>query len=80
MPSGSARGAAGSIPVGGGGMMGAPMAGAGHAAGGGGAHTAASFLHTTDQGGKVVGNRSTVAPPVIGETDPNDTPDIELRI
>jgi hypothetical protein len=75
---GPMRAATTSMPIGGGGMMGAPLAGAGH--GSGGAHTAASFLQTTDQGGKVVGNRSTVAPPVIGETDPNDTPDIELRI
>jgi hypothetical protein len=59
------------------GMMGAPLAGANSA---GGAHSAASYLHTSDQGGKVVSDRSTVAPPVIGEADPNDTPDIELRI
>jgi hypothetical protein len=66
-------------PMGGGGMMGgAPLAGAGN--GHNGAHTAASFLHTSDQGGKVVGGHTTVAPPVIGETDPNETPDIELRI
>jgi len=80
MPAASARPAAGGMPAGGGGMMGAPLAGAGHANGAGAAHTAASYLHTSDQGGKVVGGRNTVAPPVIGEVDPNDTPDIELRI
>ena len=79
-PVGAGRPSAAGMAMGGGGMMGAPLAGAGHAAGGG-AHTAASFLTTSDQGGKVVGNRSsTVAPPVIGEADPNDAPDIELRI
>ncbi len=78
-PVGASRPSAAGMAMGGGGMMGAPLAGAGHAAGGG-AHTAASFLTTSDQGGKVVGNRSTVAPPVIGEADPNDAPDIELRI
>jgi hypothetical protein len=77
MPAAATRPATGGIPVGGAGMMGAPLAGAASA---GGAHTAASYLHTSDQGGKVVGDRSTVAPPVIGEVDPNDTPDIELRI
>jgi hypothetical protein len=80
MPAGAARPAASSVPVGGGGMMGAPLAGAGHGAGAGGAHTAASFLQTADHGGKVVGGRNTVAPPVIGEVDPYDTPDVELRI
>ena len=64
--------------MGGSGMMGAPLAGAGNATGG--AHTAASYLHTSDQGGKVVKDLGTVAPPVIGEADPNDAPDIELRI
>lgn len=75
------RPAGGGMPMGGGGMMGAPLGGAGQAgAAGGGAHTAASFLHTSDQGGKVVGGRTTVAPPVLGEVDPYDIPDIELRI
>jgi hypothetical protein len=77
MPAATTRPTTGGIPMGGAGMMSAPLAGA---AGNGGAHTAASYLHTSDQGGKVVTDRSTVAPPVIGETDPNDTPDIELRI
>jgi hypothetical protein len=62
-------------------MMGAPMAGAGVA--GGGAvtdHNAAAFLHTSDQGGDIVGDLGTVAPPVIGEADPHESTDIELRI
>jgi hypothetical protein len=73
----------GGTPMGGAGMMGgAPLGGASNAAsaGGSGAHTAASFLHTSDQGGKVVGGRTTVAPPVLGEADPYELPDIELRI
>jgi hypothetical protein len=57
-------------------MMG-PLAGATNA---GGAHNAASYLRTSDQGRKLVGDRGTVAPPVIGEVDPYDIPDIELRI
>jgi hypothetical protein len=80
MAAAATRPATGGMPVGGAGMMGAPLAGAAGAASAGGAHTAASYLHTSDQGGKVVGDRYTVAPPVIGELDPTDTPDIELRI
>jgi hypothetical protein len=80
MPVGSTRASVAAIPAGGGGMMGTPLMGAGQGAGAGGAHTAASFLHTADHGGKVVGDRNTVAPPVIGEVDPYETPDIELRI
>ncbi|MGE2817441.1 hypothetical protein ACQI5H_20185 [Mycobacterium heidelbergense] len=80
MAAGSARAPMGAMAAGGGGMMGAPFAGAGQGANNGGAHTAASYLHTSDQGGKLVGGSSTVPPPVIGEIDPNDTPDIELRI
>lgn len=77
----SPRVAAAGMPMAGGGMMGgAPLAGAGHAASAGGAHTAASFLHTSDQGGKLVGGRDTVAPPVIGEVEPSEISDIELRI
>ena len=77
MPTAATRPVTGGYGGGAGMMGGAPFAGA---AGTGSAHTAASYLHTSDQGGKVVGDRSTVAPPVIGEADPNDTPDIELRI
>jgi hypothetical protein len=43
-------------------------------------HTAASFLHTTDQGGEIVGDLGNAAPPVLGEADPNEPPDVELRI
>lgn len=77
-PSAAVRPAAAAMPMTGAGAMGAPLSGAGHA--NGAAHTAASYLHTSDQGGKVVKDSSTVAPPVIGEADPNDAPDIELRI
>lgn len=67
----------------GGGMMGGapygPMAGQG-AQNSSNSHTAASFLHTTDQGGQIVGDLGTAAPPVLGEADPNEPPDVELRI
>lgn len=70
--------------MGGGGMGGAGMMGAGHGAGkagvDGSGHNAAAFLHTSDQGDEIVGDLGNVAPPVIGEIDPNDSPDIELRI
>ena len=63
---------------------GAGMMGAGHGAGkagvDGSGHNAAAFLHTSDQGDEIVGDLGNVAPPVIGEIDPNDSPDIELRI
>lgn len=64
------------------GMMGAPyapMAGQG-ANSSSNTHSAASFLHTTDQGGEIVGDLGTSAPPVLGESDPNEPPDVELRI
>lgn len=65
------------------GMMGgapyAPMAGQG-AHNSSNSHTAAAFLHTTDQGGEIVGDLGTAAPPVLGEADLNDPPDVELRI
>jgi hypothetical protein len=77
MASASTRPAMVIMPLRGGGMMGAPLAGANDA---GGAHYAASYLRTRDRGDKVIGSSSPVAPPVIGEADPNDTPDIELRI
>lgn len=74
--------ASGGSGMGGAGMMGAPYA---PMAGHGGAnssntHTAASFLHTTDKGGEIVGDLGTSAPPVLGESDPIDPPDVELRI
>jgi hypothetical protein len=56
-----------------------PMAGQG-AQNSSNSHTAASFLHTTDQGGEIVGDLGTAAPPVLGEADPNESPDVELRI
>jgi uncharacterized protein YukE len=67
------------------GMGGAPMMGGGplaHAAksSAGSGHNAASFLHTSDQGGEIVGDLGSVAPPVIGEMDVRHLPDIELRI
>ncbi|WKG03099.1 hypothetical protein [Mycolicibacterium sp. HK-90] len=66
------------------GMMGggpyAPMGGQGANASSSNNHTSASFLHTTDQGSEIVGDLGTVAPPVLGEADPYQTPDVELRI
>jgi hypothetical protein len=63
----------------GGGAPYGPMAGQGtnHSSN---SHTAAAFLHTSDQGGEIVGDLGTAAPPVLGEADPNETPDVELRI
>ena len=76
--------AGGAGVAGGGGMMGgggmAPGAGAGRAGADGSGHNAATFLHTSDQGDEIVGDLGNVAPPVIGEVDPHDSPDIELRI
>nr|WP_090278857.1 hypothetical protein [Mycolicibacterium komanii]CRL74515.1 NPL/P60-family protein membrane protein [Mycolicibacterium komanii] len=69
--------------AGGGGMMGAPyapMAGAGQGANSSNSHTAATFLHTTDKGGEIVGDLGNTAPPVLGAPDPNEPPDVELRI
>jgi hypothetical protein len=75
------RGAA-AAGTGGAGMMGAPyapMAGQGANASANN-HTAASFLHTSDQGGEIVGDLGTATPPVLGEADPTEPPDVELRI
>ena len=74
------RGAATGGAAGAGMMGGAPMAPFGARAGSEGSHTSASFLHTTDQGGEIVGDLGTAAPPVLGEADPNERPDVELRI
>jgi hypothetical protein len=60
-------------------MGGAPM-GAGARAGAGRSHSAAAFLHTSDQGDEIVGDLGSVAPAVLGHTDPVASPDIELRI
>ncbi|WP_155769435.1 hypothetical protein [Mycobacterium asiaticum] len=67
--------------MGGAGMMGAAGAHGGKA-GASGSHSAASFLHTTDQGGEIVGDLGHVSPAVIGDTNinPDDNPDIKLRI
>jgi hypothetical protein len=67
--------AAGGAPVAGG----APM---GHHAGAGadGRHTAASYLHTADQGEQIVGRPGSVAPAVVGELPTDSAPDIDLRI
>jgi hypothetical protein len=67
------------------GMGGAPMVGGAPVGHGGKAgvdrgHSAASFLHTADQGDEIVGDLGSVAPPVIGELGANDGSDIELRI
>ena len=63
----------------GGGAPYGPMAGQGanHSSN---SHTAAAFLHTSGQGGEIVGDLGTAAPPVLGEADPNESPDVELRI
>lgn len=66
-------------------MGGAPMGAMGGAGQGANAsssnnHTSASFLHTTDQGSEIVGDLGTAAPPVLGEADPYQSPDVELRI
>jgi hypothetical protein len=68
----------------GGGMMGGgapygPMAGQG-ANNSSNSHTAAAFLHTSDQGGEIVGDLGTAAPPVLGAAESNEPPDVELRI
>jgi hypothetical protein len=56
---------------------GGPMGAAGKA-GANGRHNAASFLHIT--GDQIVGDLGSAAPPVIGQADPTERPDIELRI
>jgi len=70
--------------TGGPGMMGgapyAPMAGQGANGSSNNSHTAAAFLHTTDPGGEIIGDLGTAAPPVLGEADSSDPPDVELRI
>ena len=76
----SAAGVGGAGMMGGGGAMGGAGHGGGKAGVDGSGHNAAAFLHTSDQGDEIVGDLGNVAPPVIGEIDPNDNPDIELRI
>jgi hypothetical protein len=77
--SGGPMGSTGTGMMGGGGAPYGPMAGQG-ANNSSNSHTAAAFLHTTDQGGEIVGDLGTAAPPVLGEADPSEPPDIELRI
>ncbi|TQR82369.1 hypothetical protein D8S82_32435 [Mycobacterium hodleri] len=72
-PGGAASGAG--APMGGGAPMG-HQGKAGMAVG----HNAADFLHTSDQGGEILGDLAHVAPPVIGEKDPLDSPEVGLRI
>ncbi|ANW66320.1 hypothetical protein BCA37_24540 [Mycobacterium sp. djl-10] len=66
------------------GSAGAPMGGApmGHhgKAGAVSGHSAAEYLHTSDQGSAIVGDLGSVAPRVIGEKDPLDSPAPGLRI
>jgi hypothetical protein len=76
--SGASMGTGGTGMMGGGAPMG-PMAGQG-ANNSSNSHTAAAFLHTTDQGGEIVGDLGTAAPPMLGEADPSEPPDVELRI
>lgn len=71
--SGAAAGAG--APMGGG----APMGHHGKAGIAGG-HNAADFLHTAERGGELVGDLADVAPPVIGEKNPLDSPNVGLRI
>lgn len=76
------RAGAANTAMGGAGMIGAPygaMAGQGANSSSSG-HNPASFLHTSDQGGQIVGDLGTAAPPVLGEADPSEAPDVELRI
>jgi hypothetical protein len=77
------RTSVGTAGASGGGMMGGapygPMAGQG-ANSSSNNHTAAAFLHTTDQGGQIVGDLGTAAPPVLGEAESAEPPDVELRI
>ena len=66
------------------GATGTPMGGApmGHhgKAGAVSGHSAAEYLHTSDQGSEIVGDLGSVAPRVIGEKDPLDSPAPGLRI
>jgi hypothetical protein len=61
-------------------MMGAGPAGSAARGGSDSGHSAAAYLHTTDQGDEIVGDLGSVGPPVIGETGARSTTNIELRI
>jgi hypothetical protein len=60
-------------------MGGTPMA-RGASAGVGKSHSAAAFLHTTDQGDEIIGDLGGSAPPVIGVRETVANPDIDLTI
>jgi hypothetical protein len=76
---GSAAGSS-SAGMGAGPMMGPAPMGRGGRGGSDSGHRAASFLHTSDQGGEIVGDLGSVAPPIVGEVDASEVPDIELRL
>jgi len=58
-------------------MGGGPMGHQGKA-GSDGRYTAASFLHTSND--HIVGDLGSAAPPVIGQADPTERSEIDLRI
>jgi hypothetical protein len=68
----------GSAGAGGSPMTGGPMGGAGKAGAAGARHNPAAFLHTAND--QLVGDLGNAAPPVLGQIDPAQRPDIELRI
>jgi uncharacterized protein YukE len=76
---GSAAGSS-ATGMGAGPMMGPAPMGRGGRGGSDSGHRAASFLHTSDQGGEIVGDLGSVAPPIVGEVDASEVPDIELRL
>jgi hypothetical protein len=73
---GIATGEAGAM--GAGPMAGGPMGAASRAGAGDGRHNAASFLHTSND--HIVGDLGSAAPPVLGQADPTEPVDIDLRI
>jgi hypothetical protein len=70
--------AAESAGMGGSPMTGGPMGGAGKAGATDGRHNPAAFLHTSND--QIVGDLGNAAPPVLGQIDPAERPDIDLRI
>ncbi|OBF30227.1 hypothetical protein A5724_23680 [Mycobacterium sp. ACS1612] len=69
---GAAAGAGGSA------MTGGPMGGAGKAGAADGRHNPAAFLHTSND--QLVGDLGNAAPPVLGQIDPAERSDMDLRI
>jgi hypothetical protein len=59
-------------------MAGGPMGSAARAGAGDGRHNPASFLHTSND--HIVGDLGSAAPPVLGQADPTEPADIDLRI